>query len=229
MLLNKNARAARRAGSGGETSLAKRRAWFDEQGAAGEPAAAAGSKYNPATVDDARRIIEALEKRIGEREATIDELKKASASLSDQVRAIQEANKKRLEAEGNFAELKTALQAEIETLRPTAERARALEAIIRESNEARINRVPETMRALIPAEYPPERLQAWLNANENLLTKPPAPAFDAGAGAGNGPLAASKITPDMRTMARKLGVTDDELLAEMKRREAEGAKDDGEL
>lgn len=228
MLLNKKARAARRAGSGGEISLAKRRAWFDEQ-ATGEPAAAAGSKYNPATVDDARKIIEALEKRIGEREATIDELKKASASLSDQVRAIQEANKKRLEAEGNFAELKTALQAEIETLRPTAERARALEAIIRESNEARINRVPETMRALIPAEYPPERLQAWLNANENLLTKPPAPAFDAGAGAGNGTLAASKLTPEMRATARKLGVTDDELLAEMKRREAEGAKDDGEL
>lgn len=228
MLLNKNARAARRAGSGGESSLAKRRAWFDEQGA-GEPAAPAGSKYNPATVEDARKIIDALEKRIGERETTIDELKKASASLSDQVHAIQEANKKRLEAEGNFAELKTALQAEIETLRPTAERARALEAIIRESNEARINRVPETMRALIPAEYPPERLQAWLNANENLLTKPPAPAFDAGAGAGNGTLAASKLTPEMRTMARKLGVTDDELLAEMKRREAEGAKDDGEL
>jgi len=144
-----------------------------------------GSKYNPATVEDARKIIEALEKRVGERETTIEQLKASQSTLSERMAAIEAASRKKLEEQGNYQEVRAQLQAEIEALKPSAERAATLEQIIRESNEARIGRVPEAMRSMIPVDYAPERLQAWLNANEALLTKKPAPNYDAGAGAGS--------------------------------------------
>lgn len=209
-------KAARRIGAEEGVSLRKVRAWFEGQD--GDPAAG-GSKYNPATVEDAKKIIEALEKRIGERDATIEQLKTSQTTMADQIKAIQAANQKKLEEQGNFAEVKTQLQAQIETLRPSAERAAALEKIIRESNEERIKSVPEQYRAMIPSEYAPEKLQAWLNANEKLLVKQPAPNFDAGAGAGSSP-AASPLTPELQAMGKRLGVKDEELQAEIKRREA---------
>lgn len=216
-------KATRRIGAEGAISLRMRRAWYSEHGeqGGGDPAASGGtggSKYNPATVDDAKKIIEALEKRLGERDATIEQLKSSATTLTERMAAIEAANRKKLEEQGNYAELRTQLQAEIEALKPTAERAAALEKIIRESNDARIARVPEQYRAMIPGEYAPEKLQAWLNANEALLAKPPAPNFDAGAGAGNQP-AASSLTPEQRATAKRFGLSDEDMLAEIKRRE----------
>lgn len=176
-------------------------------------------KYNPATVEEAQKIIAALEKRLGERDATIEQQRTSIGTLNERIAAIEAANRKKLEEQGNFSELRTQLQAEIEALKPIAERAAALEKIIRDSNDARIQRVPEQYRAMIPADYPPEKLQAWLNANEALLSKPPAPRFNAGEGAGGAP-AASSLTPEQKAMAKKFGLREEEVQAEIKRREA---------
>ncbi len=165
------------------------------------------------------QIITALEKRLGERDATIEQQKANINTLGERITAIEAASRKKLEEQGNFSELKTQLQAEIEALKPTAERAAALEKILRESNEARIKNVPEQIRSMIPMDYPPERLQKWLADNEALLSKPPAPNFDAGAGAGNSPVP-SNLTTEQKAMAAKFGVTPEELQAEIKRREA---------
>lgn len=175
-------------------------------------------KYNPATVDDAKKIIAALEKRLGERDATIEQQKSSLSTLNERITAIETASRKKLEEQGNFSELKTQLQAEIEALRPTAQRAEALEKIIRDSNEARIKAVPEQYRAMIPAEYPPEKLQTWLNANETLLSKQPAPNFNAGEGAGGSP-AVSTLNPELKAMGKRFGLKDEDLQAEIKRRE----------
>lgn len=165
--------------------LTKRRTWFADGDAGDQQNQQGGEgKYNPETVEDAQRIIAALQKRLGERDATIEQQKASINTLSERITAIEAASRKKLEEEGNFSELKTRLQAEIEALKPSAERAAELEKIIRESNEARLKAVPEQYRGMIPADYPPEKLQSWLNANEALLMKPPAPSFDAGAGAG---------------------------------------------
>lgn len=177
------------------------------------------SKYNPETVDDAKKIIAALEKRLGERDATIEQQKTSISTLNERITAIETATRQKLEEQGNFSEVKTQLLSQIELLKPTAERAAALEAIIRDSNETRIKTVPEQYRAMIPTDYPPERLQAWLNANESLLIKQPPPNFNAGEGSGSSP-AASSLTPEQKAMAKKFGLKDEDVQAEIKRREA---------
>lgn len=198
--------------------LRQRRAWFDDTaGREGQQQGDqdTGSKYNPATVDDARKIIEALEKRVGEREATIEQLRASASTLSERITAIEAATRKKLEEQGNYQEVRAQLQAEIEALKPSAERAAALEQIIRESNEARIGRVPETMRSMIPTDYAPERLQAWLNANEALLTKKPAPNYDAGAGAGSNGSGTRQpeLTADEQMMAKRMKMTPEQYQA----------------
>lgn len=180
------------------------------------------SKYNPATVEDAMRIITALEKRLGERDATIEQQKANINTLGERITAIEAASRKKLEEQGNFSELKTQLQAEIEALKPTAERAAALEKILRESNEARIKNVPEQIRSMIPMDYPPERLQKWLADNEALLSKPPAPNFDAGAGAGAGQgIVTPKLTDEQKQLAKKVGMTDEQYAAAMHKAQGE--------
>jgi hypothetical protein len=145
-----------------------------------------GKQYNPSTLDDAMKVIEALQKRVGEREATINELRTTSNTLGERLTSIEQAAKKRLEEEGNWSELARQRQAELEALKPYQERAQALESVIRSSNEERLKRIPEDMRDLVPTDYPPEKLQTWLNANERRLVKQPAPNYDAGAGNGSG-------------------------------------------
>lgn len=197
----------------------------NQQGAGGSDGGNApeSGKYNPASLEDAQKIIAALEKRVGERDETITALKSAQSTLAQQVQAIQDAQKKKLEEDGNFAELAKQRAAEIAALKPVADRAAALEAIIRESNEARVKALPEAVRGLAPVDYAPEKLQTWLNANEALLKKPPAANYDAGAGAGGGghDTAASKLTEEQRQIARRSGLTDEQYATAMQKAQGE--------
>lgn len=180
------------------------------------------SKYNPATVDDAMKIITALEKRLGERDATIEQQKANINTLGERITAIEAANRKKLEEQGDFATVKTELMAQIENLKPSAERAAALEKILRESNEARIKNVPERKRSMIPMDYPPERLQKWLADNEALLANEPPPNFDAGAGAGAGQGSVTpKLTDEQKQLAKKVGMTDEQYAAAMHKAQGE--------
>lgn len=184
-----------------------------QQGTGEGNAPESGGKYNPASLEDAQKIIAALEKRLSEREDTITGLKSAQSTLAQQVQAIQDAQKKKLEEDGNYAELAKQRAAEIAALKPVADRAAALEAIIREGNEARVKALPETVRGLVPVDYAPERLQAWLNANETLLKKPPAANYDAGAGAGAGTRATTtlvELTDFEKQMAAASGMSPQE-------------------
>lgn len=151
------------------------------------------SKYNPQDLTEAQKIIEALQKRIAEREAERDEAKRAATTHEQRLAAIEAARKKKLEEDGNYAELLKAREAELETYRPKAERADVLEQMIRQSNERRIEQIPEGMRSIVPLDYPPEKLSAWLDASAGLLSKPSAPDIGAGAGA-SGSGSVSKVS-----------------------------------
>lgn len=212
-------RSARRATSEATVDLRRRRTWRGEgEGDAGgerqneqQGDQQGDGKYNPKDLDEARRIIDALNKRVGERETAINQLKAQNTSVSERLAAIERAQKEKLEKEGDYRSLADQRAAELAALAPIKERAEALEKVIRESNEARIAKLPEDARTLVPVDYSPEKLQAWLNANEARLTKLPAPSFDAGAGAGS----ASKekqpeLTADEKTLARLAGMTDKE-------------------
>jgi hypothetical protein len=169
------------------------------------------SKYNPETVDDAKKIIDALEKRLAEREADNQRLKGEIGDYGKRLAAIEEGQKKKLEEDGNWKDLAAKRLAENETLRLTAERATALEAVIRQSNEAAIARIPEARRGLIPLEYAPEKLQSWLASNTALLTREPAPDFNAGEGAGDSnPKKKIQLSDVERAAAAGAGLSEEE-------------------
>lgn len=178
---------------------------------------AGDSKYNPASLDDAQKIIEALTKRLSERDAKIEKLAGTMSETEARIKAMEDAQRKRLEETGNYAEVAKRYQSELESLKPIAERAQSLEAIIRESNEARLGAIPESYRNLVPTDYAPEKLQAWLNANESLLKRAPAPSLDAGAGANSAPSDSVRLTAEQKALAKRFGLSEDEYAAQLRR------------
>lgn len=163
-----------------------------------------GSKYNPADLDEAKRIIEALEKRVNERDDTIKTLRGDLDGYGQRLQAIEDDRKKKLEEEGNWKELAQKRASEVEALKLSAERAAALEGVIRAANEAAIARIPEGRRGLIPVDYAPEKLQTWLAANSAALINQPPPDFNAGEG-GEGKTV-TKLSEAERQAASLFGV-----------------------
>lgn len=139
--------------------------------------------------------------------------------LEATVKQLNEAHQKRLAEQGNFEELARQRAAELETLKPYEERAKTLEGIIRSSNEARIGQVREDLRALVPADYAPEKLAAWLDANWSRLTVKSAPDLDAGAGTAK---ARATLSDEERTAARRYGMTEEQFIAARQKTAREG-------
>ncbi len=166
------------------------------QQASGEQAT---GKYNPSSVEDALRIIAALEKRLGERDTELDRTK-------TELKGLSSAQKKQLEEQGNFKKLYEDNAAEAAALKPFKERTEALEKIIRGSNDARIATIPDAKKNLVKPlidVLPPEKLQEYLNANPDLFVKDPAPNYDAGAGGSGGKGANEpKVTDEDRRQAQ---------------------------
>lgn len=160
-------------------------------------------KYNPASVEDALKIITALQKRLDERDSELENKKRELTGYTT-------AQRKQLEEQGKFKELAEQSAAEVARLKAFEEKAVTYETIIRESNESRIKNVPDQMKNLIPTDYPPEKLQKWLNANEAQLVKPPAPNYDAGAGVGGGGSGTAKLSAEEVETAKKFGMTPEE-------------------
>lgn len=160
--------------------------------------------YQFASLDEAASIIGALSKRVGERDDKIN-------NLSERLSEIEAARKKQLEQSGNFEQIAKERMAELDALKPVAERAKALEDVIRQSNERRIEELPENWRSAVPTEYPPEKLQQWLNENQNLLTKPTAPDSNAGAGRGGGRSGQTQqpLTDEERQIAARMGISEE--------------------
>lgn len=169
-------------------SLRKWRRWYAEGD--GQQGQGQGSGYNPSTIEEAQKIIAALEKRVGERDTTINELKQSSGTLADQLNAIQDAQRKQLEEQGNYSELAKQRLAEIELLKPKASQAEDAAAFLKDLNDQTTAGIPEHYRKLVPdfgdSYEAQKRKAAWLRENMTLLTKPPAPNFDGGAGSGSG-------------------------------------------
>ncbi len=161
----------------------------DSQQTGGEKPA----KYNPATLEDAQRIIAALEKRVLERDEELRTVKPQLGTMQQQLETLMAARRKELEQGGNHEQLAKEYAAQLEMLKPQATLAKELEDVIRADNEAIIKQVPETMRSIIPTDYPPAKLKQWLTANAPLLAKQPAPNFEAGAGGGASKGAGDKI------------------------------------
>ena len=154
-----------------------------------------------------------LEADLAEKDKYIKELRDESATRRI---ALKEEQEKHLAEQGKWKELAEQRAAELEQLSVYKEQAEALSSTIRQSNEARIQKIREDMRPLIPTDYSPERLATWLDANERLLMTPSAPDIDAGAGMG-GAGKALKLTPEQKAIAKKLGISEEKYLEQLKK------------
>jgi hypothetical protein len=209
-------RTARRSGAT-TINLAKRRTWYGEGDGAGEQQGQQGEGEGsvPTTIEGWQKLAEAREKRLKERDEAIKQLKTQFGSVNERLTAKEQAEQKRLLEQGNFQELAQQRLVEVESLKPIAERAAALEKIIRSSNEERIKTIPDSKKNLVQPlidVLPPEKLQEYLNANPDLFVKTPAPDFDAGAGAGGSGSGgqAVRLTEDQKQMAKLAGMTEKE-------------------
>lgn len=140
-------------------------------------------------------------------------IRQLRAEAADRRKALEKAEREaaqreqaRLAEEGRWKELAEQRERDLAKVQPYQERAAALESMIIASNKTRMERIPEDMRALVPTEYPPERLAGWLDANFDRLLKRPAPDVDAGAGAGAGN-GLPRLSQEQIEMARMMGVS----------------------
>lgn len=199
--------------AGAGISLRKRRRWFaddDTTEQQSKGAAESDSKYNPADLDEAMKIINSLNKRVGERDSALDELRK-------QVDAIQANERKRQEEEGDYKSLYEKAQSELQTLKPKAEYADDATQQFANLNKRALERVPETMRVLVPdfgdGYNGQKKLAEWLTNNMDMLTKAPAPNLDGGVGRNtpNAPAKDDGIDPDVLEVAKRMGVSAEDL------------------
>lgn len=138
----------------------------------------------PATDVDASQTPEALRKKIEELEKYTSELRRENEKHrkgeTDAIETRKKAEQAEAEKRGEWERLATERAQEIEALKAVKEKADKFEAQIKALNEARINRIPEAMRVLVPTGYTPEALAEWLDKSELVLVKPQAPTLDAG-------------------------------------------------
>lgn len=218
---------ARRTGAEAGIRLNKRRAWYaedagsDSQQPDQQQDGGTDGRYNPKDLSEAMKIIEALNKRVGERDEVIKTLKPQVGTLQQQMESLLAAQRKKLEQDGNHEQLARDYLAQLEILKPQADLAKQYEAKIREGNERRIAAIPEQLRSQIPIKYSPVDLSEWLDTNAPQLTKPPAPNFEAGAGGGRGRGESfTELTEQEKAFAQAAGMTF-ERYAEMKKQKGQ--------
>lgn len=155
---------------------------------------------------------------IGELRDEAKQRRLEARQLSDDMAALKkqfgERQQTQLTEQGRFKELAEQRAAQLAELEPFKQRAQTLEAMISQSNEARVAQIPENMRGLIPVEYSPEKLAGWLDANLSQLTKPTAPNLDGGVG---GSSKAVALTNEQKAMARRMGMSDEDYIAALKK------------
>lgn len=96
-------------------------------------------------------------------------------------KAKTEADEERLKEQNKFEELYNKTKVERDELLPYKEQIEGLKKQVAESNKARIEKVPERMRGLIPESDDSFEVQAYLDKNADVLNESaPVPDTDAG-------------------------------------------------
>lgn len=112
----------------------------------------------PKTLEEALAVIGTLSESVGKLEGALKETTKESIERKEKLRAAekekQDRETQRLQEEGKFKEL-------VDSLKPRAERADALETALKGYFDLEVADVPEEKRSLIPAG-PVETQLTWL-------------------------------------------------------------------
>ena len=132
-------------------------------------------------------------------------LRTVEQSQSEQAKAQEAAEAKRLAEQGEFKALYEAAQARIANLEPLEARYQEFVDGVKAANERRIAGIPASMRGLVPEYDDPMKLNAWLEANGAMLQKQPAPGLNGGAG-GNGPGTPTVTDAEVLEFATRMGI-----------------------
>lgn len=194
-------------------SLSKRRIWWADGDDTDDGEQDDSPKYNPKDLEEAKKIIDSLSKRVDERDATINQLREGQQKFEERISAMERAARQRSEQDGDFKKLYEETLAELEKVKPDLERGKSAIERIRASNEARIAKIPELLRKAVPGEYAPEKLQTWLDENEGWMLRQPAPDYDAGVGGNGGDPVKPKLSAEEKEAARLMGLSEEEMLA----------------
>lgn len=203
-------KAARRPGAESSVALRKRRAWFVD----GVPEASGEQQPSgePDNIDALPSWAQQLIKDV------------RAEAAQHRVKAKQEADARNaaeaaaLAEQGRYKELYEKITPEMARLQQAAERAAALETKIQATNEARIKRIPQQWHSAIPTGYSPEALSEWLDANEVLFIKKPAPSLDGGE-QGDKTSKPVQLTELQRQMAAKAGMSPEEYAKFLQKRQ----------
>ena len=130
----------------------------------------------------------------------LQKVQELQSKLTALQNAQAEQNAAKLLEEKRFEELYNNAQTKIESLTNAQTLADSYKASLIATNQARIDRVPEDKRSLVPDYEDPVKMGTWLDANANLFTetpKPIAPSLDGGAGGQSSVTSADivKLTP----------------------------------
>lgn len=193
----------RRKGAEAGVSLRKWRAWFDE---AGEPPAdetpgedGGGETQQPQDITGLPQWAQDVIKGLRDEAAK----NRVKAKQAEEQRAKEEAE--RLAQQGEWQKLAEQRAAELDALKPVSDKAAALEAKIKATNEARIKTLPEAYRGMVPEYDDPVKVSEWLDRNMAALQARSAPNLDGGA---QGDAAKNvKLTAEELAAAKRMGLT----------------------
>lgn len=184
--IHNRVRTTRRAAAEAGVSLSKRRRWFADDPNGGQAAGAgvgAGSNAGASSAGTQNTEHMLPKARFDEINTKYQEL---LAKVEKDKEASATAEQERLRKQGEFQQLFEAEKKRADTLAVDAASAKVLREAMDASNQARIAKLPEAMRTLVPTTLPPEQVASYLDANWTLLQGAAAPDTDAGAGGSGG-------------------------------------------
>lgn len=178
--------------------------------AGGEPAIPSDApETTPAATGDAST----LEWATKELKRAREEAAKYRTERNSLKQQIEAEKKRQLEESGRFQELYQQANTELETLKSQVESGNAYKPAFEALLQSRINQIPEANRALIPTDYEPIKLSAWLDANWERLGPRRAPNLDAGAGGPSGSSGGggAGVSPQAMELGKRLGLKPEDI------------------
>jgi len=133
------------------------------------------------------------------------EYKRLKAAMEQQSAEQKAAADKRLAEQNEWKTLAEQHAARIAELEPLAQAAKSAQEALAATVQARIERLPEDVRDMVPDFEDARKTLAWLDANEPRLISPVAPDTDAGK-RGDGGGATAKLNDTERYIAERLGL-----------------------
>ena len=123
--------------------------------------------------------------------------------LEAKISTMEAASLEALEKSGNHEELNKRLQSDVAELTLKAKQAEEYEAAFKSANEKLLEKVAEDKRGLVPEDYSPGKLNAYLLSNMDALTATPRPAnLNGAAETGNNTTSVKPLT-EAQTAAMK--------------------------